>query len=300
MKRREKWFWILVGVALLIGFFALIPFNGEICEKADNSGHKECASHGLPVYAALKVQAFLDFLGVAITALATIAIAWFTLTLRRSTDRLWDAGERQLKLAAEISAAQSRDMKASIAVARDAAGAAQKSADALISAERAHLLVSVEENNILDIVGFHGQFNDANREDDLETPGVGYFFKNFGKTHATVKEVRVQLVLAPKLVLDIPPIPYIIREPFVGPQARTEKFGCLMFDTMTVGKALAFKRGESAFWLDGYIVFDDAFGVSRRYQYTLRYRTGENGFRLVRQSEDIEEPDDDIDDEIPF
>jgi hypothetical protein len=120
LRRREKYFWVVVGVALLIGFLALIPFNAEICEKADNAGHKECASHGFPVYVAFKVQAFLDFLGVAITAVATIAIAWFTLTLRRSTDKLWDAGERQLALLADSSAAQSRDMQASIEAAKTA------------------------------------------------------------------------------------------------------------------------------------------------------------------------------------
>jgi hypothetical protein len=97
MTRRDKWFWACVGIVLLVGFLALIPFNGEICEKADNAGHKECASHGLPIYVSFKVQAFLDFIGVAITALATIAIAWFTLTLRQSTDRLWKAGDDQLK-----------------------------------------------------------------------------------------------------------------------------------------------------------------------------------------------------------
>jgi hypothetical protein len=120
MKRREKWFWILVGVALLIGFFALIPFNGEICEKPDNAGHKECAAHNLPIYLAFKIQVILDALGVAITALATIAIAWFTLTLRRSTDKLWDAGERQLALLAKSSAAQSYDMQESIGAANTA------------------------------------------------------------------------------------------------------------------------------------------------------------------------------------
>jgi hypothetical protein len=97
MTRREKWFWVLVGVALLIGFLALIPFNGEICEKPDNTGHKECASHGLPIYVAFKVQSFLDFLGVAITAVATLAIAWFTLTLRRSTDKLWLSAKGQME-----------------------------------------------------------------------------------------------------------------------------------------------------------------------------------------------------------
>ena len=46
------------------------------------------------------------FDSAAITAAATIAIAWFTLTLRRSTDRLWEAGERQLEHLKEISQQQ--------------------------------------------------------------------------------------------------------------------------------------------------------------------------------------------------
>ena len=302
MKRRERWFWILVGAALLIGFLALIPFNGEVCEKADNAGHKECASHGLPIYIAFKVQAFLDFIGVAITALATIAIAWFTLTLKRSTDKLWDAGERQLKLATKTSAAESSDMKASIAVAKKGAEAALKSADALISAERAHLFVSVVDNNIPDIVGPAQRYiADSNLEKELDTPGVGYSFKNFGKTHATIKEVGAQLVLTPTPMLDGQPHPETVREPIVGPHSLTEKFGCILLDTFTVSGAMDFKQRKSMFWLDGYIVFEDAFGVSRRYQFTLRYRSGENGFRLIRQYEDIEEPDgDDMDDDIPW
>src|SRR5207253_2425613 len=34
----------------------------------------------------------------AITATATGFIAWFTLILKRATDKLWDAGERQIRL----------------------------------------------------------------------------------------------------------------------------------------------------------------------------------------------------------
>jgi hypothetical protein len=93
LRRREKWLWVCVGAALLIGFLDLIPYGGEICEKGDIVGHKECTTHGLPVYLAFKIQALLDQLGVAITALATIAIAWFTLTLRKSTDNLWYAAK---------------------------------------------------------------------------------------------------------------------------------------------------------------------------------------------------------------
>jgi hypothetical protein len=44
----------------------------------------------------------------AITALATLLIALFTLTLWRSTDKLWEAGERQLRLSEDTAQRQLR------------------------------------------------------------------------------------------------------------------------------------------------------------------------------------------------
>jgi hypothetical protein len=43
-----------------------------------------------------KIGQSIDVISALITATATIAIARYTYTLKRSTDRLWDAGERQL------------------------------------------------------------------------------------------------------------------------------------------------------------------------------------------------------------
>jgi hypothetical protein len=54
-------------------------------------------------------------LSAAISAIATIFIARYTLTLRRSTDKLWEAGEHQIKVAqkaadaAELAAQATRD-----------------------------------------------------------------------------------------------------------------------------------------------------------------------------------------------
>jgi hypothetical protein len=66
-----------------------------------------------------------------ITAIATIFIAWFTLSLRQSTDKLWNAGERQIELARESSAAQSSDMRASIREAIRAATAMESVAEGI-------------------------------------------------------------------------------------------------------------------------------------------------------------------------
>jgi hypothetical protein len=75
-------------------------------------------------------------------------IAWFTLSLRQSTDRLWDAGERQLALLADTSAAQSRDMEESIKASTASAKAANRSAEvaerALVATDRAWISIAAE------------------------------------------------------------------------------------------------------------------------------------------------------------
>jgi hypothetical protein len=71
---------------------------GEICEYTQ-TGQKECTTHHIILVVLWKIIKILNDAGVAVTALATIAIAGFTFTLKRSTDRLWNAGEGQLLLA---------------------------------------------------------------------------------------------------------------------------------------------------------------------------------------------------------
>lgn len=82
-----------ITLALCIGAVGLvfvvlsyyIPIYKEICEKDVYTGQKECGSYHLFSYLLLYVFGFIDQRGVAITALATIAIAVFTLTLYRAT-----------------------------------------------------------------------------------------------------------------------------------------------------------------------------------------------------------------------
>ncbi|MHB1210596.1 MAG: hypothetical protein ACYC1I_12965 [Acidimicrobiales bacterium] len=54
---------------------------------------------GLAAYDSQPIGVFLSAIGPAIAALATIYIAWFTLELRNSTDKLWGASREQMKLA---------------------------------------------------------------------------------------------------------------------------------------------------------------------------------------------------------
>lgn len=89
----------MVILLLCIGLFVALPINEEICDKTATGQKYNCSSQHVGLIGVRKIgKAFSDgnFVTGFITAVATAFIAWFTFTLRRSTDSLWDASERQL------------------------------------------------------------------------------------------------------------------------------------------------------------------------------------------------------------
>ncbi len=101
-----------------------------------------------------------------IIAFGTVMIALFTFVLYRSTEKLWIAGEKQIK------------------VARDAADAAKRSADAAIETERGRVFVIMESDNIHDVLKGPRFYTNSPSMDDsiLEIPIFRYRLKNYGKT----------------------------------------------------------------------------------------------------------------------
>jgi|ERR1035437_1234894 hypothetical protein len=100
----------LLGFAVLLLIFVLssdIAAHYEICE-ATKEGAKECAGYGVIGFTFRKVGGSLNDYNGLITATATIFIAWFTLSLRQATDRLWFAGERSAIIQRRIGEAQVR------------------------------------------------------------------------------------------------------------------------------------------------------------------------------------------------
>jgi hypothetical protein len=125
-----------LAVGFVLGFaFLLLVFllssdfaaHYEVCETT-KEGAKECARYGVVHFALHEIGTALDSYNGLITAVATVCIAWFTLSLRQSTDRLWSAGERQIAIA-----------NASAEAAQRAAATAER---ALTVVERAFLLIS--------------------------------------------------------------------------------------------------------------------------------------------------------------
>jgi len=83
-----------VATALLIGFLLLLAAawlsgsTAEICKEA-KTGQEQCAAYNLALFLLIEIREFLHSIEGVITALATIAVAWFTWTLWRSSEKMW-------------------------------------------------------------------------------------------------------------------------------------------------------------------------------------------------------------------
>jgi hypothetical protein len=187
-----------------------------------------------------------------------------TRDLRRSTDKLWEAGERQLKVA-------------------------QGNTEALINAENAYMFVAVTHETASKVVSTFGRWDKSESmfADEVETPSVAYSMKNFGRTPALLKEISNQLIIAP---IFPQPASHTIREQMpedliVSPGEPSSTLVCSMEETFTVGDAVKFQQRETIFWFYGYFKFDDAFGRERQLDFRFRYARGDGGFRLVYSRE---------------
>ena len=124
MTRRAKILWLFVGALFVVGLVFLARSYVQICELSKDTPQGQCASLRFALVAFWHVLNFLDDHNGVMTAIATGVVAWFTFSLRQSTDKLWDAGNQQRLSAEKIAAAQSADMQASVKAANDSAKAA--------------------------------------------------------------------------------------------------------------------------------------------------------------------------------
>ena len=114
MLRSTNWLLVL-GIllcmsALVGGAWALgwIPTYVEYCEQNPHTYYKECATYNIALITVWQIGKFLDAIAAPLTGLATVAIGYFTYTLKTSTDRLWDAGEKARILSEDTAERQLR------------------------------------------------------------------------------------------------------------------------------------------------------------------------------------------------
>jgi hypothetical protein len=77
----------LFCLASLIAAWALgwIPTYVEYCEQNPHTYYKECASYNVTLVAVWQIGKILDAIAAPLTALATVAIGYFTYTLKAAT-----------------------------------------------------------------------------------------------------------------------------------------------------------------------------------------------------------------------
>jgi hypothetical protein len=207
---RKRLFWF--GVALLVvgGGFLFSPPYAAYCEshQADNY---YCATYKIVVALVQGAQIYSGF----ITALATIAIAWFTLTLKGSTDKLWKASDEQLRHAR--SEAQSagfartrelQHLEDQVLASRQIARAATRSANAAQLAAQASIQSQLP-TLIVRSMGLYqpGQPHGANEPYTVKIEGgippewsqVAIQIDNIGKTVAAAIEQCTEQCLGRRL-----------------------------------------------------------------------------------------------------
>jgi hypothetical protein len=110
MKNWRNWIVILALVAYTILFWwwaaSGYPTETKLCHPPGSTNN--CESHN--IFFALTVVALdkLNFYGVLITAVATGFIAWFTWTLRESTEKMWIETKRSVDIAQQAYLAEHR------------------------------------------------------------------------------------------------------------------------------------------------------------------------------------------------
>jgi hypothetical protein len=207
------------------------------------------------------------------TAIASIAIAIFTWTLWRSSEKMWrinrlsTTAARQSAYAAEVSAR-----------------AATKAAETHIGAERAWFLLIIDEENFEAVL--ESRLHPQSRPPLIKPPDplVKFHFENFGRSPAFVKEIATEirnLDALPSRLTYSPNIPWNeeIVVPARGriPNAKDEEGEWRLFQhrltSIDEQGARAINRGESHFWFYGRVIYEDIWGN----EHVTRFCWGHDG-----------------------
>lgn len=183
-----------------------------------------------------------------VTALATIAIAWFTWTLRRSTEKMW-------------------------VETRKAANAAKDSADAAVATERARFYVIIRHNFIACIDDAQHFTGTAEQEEaPLSAGSIPYAnisFKNYGRTPGIVFEIGSGIVFSEKVPEPVFEVK-AIGENMIAAGDTTDGFGEVISDQMTIRKAKELISGRANIWIYGYMNYEDVFGKTHTHRFFQR------------------------------
>jgi len=197
-------FWGLVAVAAIwIRWWGSwnFPLEHQIC--GDTNAPNDCDSYNVILFSAWRLAKALDHWTALIAAIATVAIGLFTYTLKRSTDKLWEAGERQLEHAKDEAFSASFNRLKEETRLQEQIEILRQSAEA--SAEQARIagaaLTQLERPYVF-IFGIRGIKRDAASKDFF----VEYTIANYGKMPAIIEAPYIGFVISERGEPPIPPL----------------------------------------------------------------------------------------------
>jgi hypothetical protein len=234
------------------------PLEGPICPS--QNAKDDCASYNIIFYSAWQIARFADHWSTLVAATATVAIACFTLTLQRSTEKMWGA-------------------------TKESADAAKLNAEALIDADRAHLHAVIKINNLG--AALRAASPTVQADDDATVnprPYVEFALKNLGRSAAIMEETGWCLVQreAGHRVWEYPV--GAIENPVVDGGAETHPpTSCIFENVFRVGDVKDAFSGERPLYFLGYVIYTTS--LDRVYEFRWRYENSGTRWLLTYYDE---------------
>jgi hypothetical protein len=225
---------------------------------------------------------FIDVHNGFFVVLFTGGLVAFTAALWRSTDKLWEAGERQLRhFKSEAARARFDRLKDTqrlveqIGIARETSDAARRSADAAYSTEQARFFIVFSGNNIsavLDRIGHPEDYRQVFSVIGEQTPpAIEYSFRNYGKTPGIIKELSLGMKISREPFDPVFPMSFkTFREYMIG-GGDTWGPETFQFDrALTRAEAAAISSNVEALWFFGRIDYQDVFGSDHTHRFFFK------------------------------
>jgi hypothetical protein len=214
----------------------------------------------LAAFILIEIAKFLNGYGVALTAVATVAIALFTWTLWQSNEKMWT-------------------------VTKVSAEAARNSADAAVAIERARFYIIVDKHNLADIVAL---VENSGVNESRSIPGgdnicITYRFRNYGKTPGIIRELIVDSMIAEDPVdplamftstKDFP-------EYMIGTSGWTKVANHSPAVPPSASQIRSIGRNATRLWFFGRLYYDDVFGKCHTHRFFFRSKSPLGGGPVV-------------------
>lgn len=161
---------------------------------------------------------------------------------------------------------QLRLIRETLGPAKEAAEAAKESANALVAAESARVLIFPVGHNYWQVAGkFAAMYpNSPEMGAFSENVKVWYSFKNYGKTPGILKHASVRLEHSknpPESVTTsgFMPLVDLPVERVIDAGKALDRRPCDLAATLTMEDAIGIAAGDTSIWLIGYVAYDDVF-----------------------------------------